>query len=82
MTNSAKAGGGERAIKRHTEVNKKIVVRERLKLLLDNENDFLEIGTLAGWNMDYGDIPAAGIVIGKKQSEKSSDIIQSAVVHC
>lgn len=63
----AKAGGGERAIKRHTELNKKLLVRERLRLLLDQPegDNFLEIAPLAGCvGLEYGDVPSAGVVAG------------------
>ena len=35
---------------------RKLTVRERLKLLVDEGSDVLEIGTLAGLNMPYGDV--------------------------
>ncbi|XP_033637108.1 methylcrotonoyl-CoA carboxylase beta chain, mitochondrial-like [Asterias rubens] len=62
----ARSGGGEKAMQRHTQVNKKLFVRDRLRLLLDEycDNTFLEIGTLAGFGMPYGDIPCASTVIG------------------
>ncbi|XP_065593262.1 biotin-dependent 3-methylcrotonyl-coenzyme A carboxylase beta1 subunit-like [Cyrtonyx montezumae] len=56
-------GGGENAISRHTQRNKKLFVRERLKLLLDDE-PFLELSPLAGLSMPYGDVPAAGCLTG------------------
>ncbi|XP_015726365.1 methylcrotonoyl-CoA carboxylase beta chain, mitochondrial-like [Coturnix japonica] len=56
-------GGGENAILRHTQRNKKLFVRERLKLLLDDEA-FLELSPLAGLNLPYGDVPAAGCLTG------------------
>ncbi|XP_021260666.1 methylcrotonoyl-CoA carboxylase beta chain, mitochondrial-like [Numida meleagris] len=56
-------GGGENAILRHTQRNKKLFVRERLKLLLDDES-FLELSPLAGLSMPYGDVPAAGCLTG------------------
>ncbi|NXX89592.1 MCCB carboxylase, partial [Centropus bengalensis] len=56
-------GGGEKAILRHTQRNKKLFVRERLKLLLDDES-FLELSPLAGFDMPYGDVPAAGCFTG------------------
>ncbi|KAG8192838.1 hypothetical protein JTE90_014618 [Oedothorax gibbosus] len=64
LSQFAKAGGGPKAIHRHTVVNKKVLVRERLKLLLDDDSPFLEIGLLAGMFMDYGSIPTAGTVVG------------------
>ncbi|XP_071952216.1 biotin-dependent 3-methylcrotonyl-coenzyme A carboxylase beta1 subunit-like [Antedon mediterranea] len=54
-------GGGARGMKQHTEVNKKMFVRDRLRCLLDDE-DFLELSPLAGQGMIYGDIPASGMV--------------------
>ncbi|NWX22612.1 MCCB carboxylase, partial [Aegotheles bennettii] len=59
----ARKGGGENAILRHTQRNKKLFVRERLKLLLDDES-FLELSPLAGLDMPYGDVPAAGCLCG------------------
>ncbi|NXO00635.1 MCCB carboxylase, partial [Rhinopomastus cyanomelas] len=56
-------GGGEDAILRHTQRNKKLFVRERLKLLLDDDH-FLELSPLAGLGLPYGDVPAAGCVTG------------------
>ncbi|CAN0193059.1 unnamed protein product [Bubo scandiacus] len=56
-------GGGENAVLRHTQRNKKLFVRERLKLLLDDES-FLELSPLAGLEMPYGDVPAAGCLTG------------------
>ncbi|XP_053806597.1 methylcrotonoyl-CoA carboxylase beta chain, mitochondrial-like isoform X5 [Vidua chalybeata] len=58
-----KKGGGEHAILRHTQRNKKVFVRERLRLLLDGA-DFLELSPLAGLDMPYGDVPAAGCLTG------------------
>ncbi|XP_060087969.1 methylcrotonoyl-CoA carboxylase beta chain, mitochondrial-like isoform X2 [Heteronotia binoei] len=56
-------GGGENAIFRHTQKNKKLLVRERLRMLLDDEF-FLELSPLAGLDMPYGDVPAAGCLTG------------------
>ncbi|KAI1236921.1 putative methylcrotonoyl-CoA carboxylase beta chain, partial [Lamprotornis superbus] len=60
---AVKKGGGENAILRHTQRNKKLFVQERLRLLLDHE-DFLELSPLAGLDMPYGDVPAAGCLTG------------------
>ncbi|XP_038150931.1 methylcrotonoyl-coenzyme A carboxylase 2 [Cyprinodon tularosa] len=56
-------GGGENAIARHTQRNKKLLVRERLSLLLDDD-DFLELSPFAGLGLPYGDIPSAGCLTG------------------
>ncbi|NXH03037.1 MCCB carboxylase, partial [Loxia leucoptera] len=58
-----KEGGGENAVLRHTQRNKKVFVRERLRLLLDHA-DFLELSPLAGLHMPYGNVPAAGCLTG------------------
>ncbi|XP_077306627.1 methylcrotonoyl-CoA carboxylase beta chain, mitochondrial-like [Lithobates pipiens] len=63
LTEKVKLGGGENAILRHTQRNKKLLARERLKLLLDNEN-FLELSPLVGLGLPYGDVPSAGCLAG------------------
>lgn len=55
--------GGESAIARHTQRNKKVLVRERLLMLLD-EDDYLELSLFAGLGLPYGDIPSAGCLTG------------------
>jgi 3-methylcrotonyl-CoA carboxylase beta subunit len=58
-------GGGKSAITRHKEKGK-LTARERIALLLDDKNDFLEIGTFAaeGMYVEYGGCPSAGVVCG------------------
>ncbi|KAJ8277783.1 hypothetical protein GJAV_G00079840 [Gymnothorax javanicus] len=56
-------GGGDHAIARHTQRNRKLLVRERLRLLLDDE-DYLELSAFAGLGLPYGDIPSAGCLAG------------------
>ncbi|NXH15612.1 MCCB carboxylase, partial [Bucco capensis] len=56
-------GGGAEALARHTQRNKKLFVRQRLELLLDQE-PFLELSPLAGLQLPYGDVPAAGCLTG------------------
>ncbi|XP_018422807.1 PREDICTED: methylcrotonoyl-CoA carboxylase beta chain, mitochondrial-like [Nanorana parkeri] len=63
LSGKVKLGGGENAILRHTQRNKKLLVRERLKLLLDDEN-FLELSPLGGLGLPYGDVPSAGCLTG------------------
>lgn len=65
LSDLIKAGGGKKGIHRHTVINKKVLVRNRLKLLFDNDSPVLEIGLFAGMCMDYGTIPAASSVAGK-----------------
>lgn len=60
----AKSGGGEAAVQRHTLKQKKLLATDRLRLLLDDEDDFLELGLSAGLGMPYGDVPRAGMISG------------------
>jgi 3-methylcrotonyl-CoA carboxylase beta subunit/propionyl-CoA carboxylase len=56
-------GGGERALERHR-AQAKLPVRERIDLVLDEGSPFLELSTLAAWDMYGGDAPGAGLVAG------------------
>jgi len=57
-------GGGSKAIQRHTSKGK-LLVRDRINLLLDKNSAFLELSVFAGYDM-YGKdvINAGGIVTG------------------
>ena len=48
----ARAGGGEKYVKRHRERGK-LMVRERIELLIDRDAPFLELSPLAGWGTEY-----------------------------
>lgn len=58
-------GGGKKAIERQ-HAKGRLFVRERIKLLLDPESVWLEIGQWAGWEMydSWGGAPGAGVVCG------------------
>lgn len=56
-------GGSERSIKKHKERGK-LLARERIHLLLDKSTPFLELSTLAAWNIKDNAFPSAGIVTG------------------
>src|SRR5690348_7351144 len=56
-------GGPENARKRHVERGK-LLVRDRVKRLLDPESPFLELSALAAYGMYDGDAPAASIITG------------------
>ncbi len=58
-------GGGQSAIDRQR-AKKRLFVRDRLKLLLDDKSPWLEIELWAGWQMysEWGGAPAAGVVCG------------------
>ena len=58
------AGGGEKAIARHVKQHRKLLPRDRINLLLDNEKEFLELSTIAGYKMEYGDVPKASVLTG------------------
>ncbi|XP_076860006.1 biotin-dependent 3-methylcrotonyl-coenzyme A carboxylase beta1 subunit isoform X2 [Brachyhypopomus gauderio] len=63
LRNEVLKGGGEKGIARHTLKNKKILVRDRLHKLLDDD-DYLELSPFAGLGLSYGDIPSAGCITG------------------
>src|SRR5690242_8396957 len=46
------AGGGQRYVERHRERGK-LLARERIELLLDEDSPFLELSPLAAWGTDY-----------------------------
>jgi acyl-CoA carboxylase subunit beta len=48
----AVAGGGEKYVDRHRKRGK-LLVRERIELLLDPDSPFLELSPLAAWGSDY-----------------------------
>jgi 3-methylcrotonyl-CoA carboxylase beta subunit len=56
-------GGPESARKRHIERGK-LLVRDRVKALIDPQTPFLELSTLAANGMYDDDAPAASIVTG------------------
>ena len=60
-----RAGTGAAGVERQHRQGR-LAVRERLSRLLDDGTSFLEIGLWAAWGMypDWGDIPAAGVVVG------------------
>jgi acetyl-CoA carboxylase carboxyltransferase component len=63
----ARAGGGEKYVKRHLERGK-LMARERIELLLDRDSPFLELSPLAAWGTEFGlgggVISGVGVVSG------------------
>ena len=61
---SITAGGGQKAVERHTSRGK-LFVRDRINSLLDPGSPFLELSQLAGYQL-YGkeEVPAGGVVTG------------------
>ena len=58
-------GGGPKAIERQR-AKHRLFVRDRIKLLLDADTPWLEVGLWAGWEMysEWGGAPGAGVVCG------------------
>ena len=60
---AARTGGDEQSVRRHREQGK-LLVRERIELLLDRGTPFLEIAALAAFELYDGQAPSAGLVCG------------------
>ena len=58
------SGGGEKGAHKHVVKNKKILVRDRIRHILDDDSEFFEVSTTAGLGLEYGDVPGAGTVTG------------------
>jgi 3-methylcrotonyl-CoA carboxylase beta subunit len=58
-----KSGGSKKARIRQEELGK-LNVRERIEKLIDKDSDFLELSTLAGFNINDNQFPCAGIITG------------------
>ena len=56
-------GGGEKAAERHVSRGK-LLPRDRINALLDEDTPFLEIGQLAAWEVYDDYVPCAGVVAG------------------
>lgn len=56
-------GGGEKAIAKHKSRGK-LLARERIDALVDPGSPFLELSTLAGWDMYGGGVSSGGVVTG------------------
>ena len=63
VLDAIKSGGSESARNKHT-ARGKLLVRDRIQLLLDKGSPFLEIAPYAACEMYGGDVPSAGIVTG------------------
>ena len=56
-------GGKESAVKKHQDRGK-LLARDRIDLLIDQDTPFLELSTLAAIDMYKNEVPSAGIVTG------------------
>ena len=67
LLEQARTGGGERAIARHRSRGK-LLVRERIELLIDRDSPFLELSPLAGYYTEFpiggGLVTGIGVVSG------------------
>ncbi len=72
----AVAGGGEKYVDRHRQRGK-MLVRERIELLLDPDSPFLELSPLAAWGSDYrvgaSVVTGIGVVEGVECMVSGSD---------
>ncbi|MFK0248919.1 acyl-CoA carboxylase subunit beta [Amycolatopsis azurea] len=70
------AGGGEKYVTRHRKRGK-LLARERIELLLDEDSPFLELSPLAAWGSDYqvgaSVITGIGVVEGVECMISASD---------
>ncbi|NIL94350.1 MAG: methylcrotonoyl-CoA carboxylase [Woeseiaceae bacterium] len=57
------AGGSPRSRERHASRGK-LLPRDRIESLTDEDSPFLEIGQLAAWQVYEDEVPAAGIITG------------------
>ena len=55
-----------------------MLVRDRIKHIIDPGTEFIEIGGLAGFDMDYGDVPAGGIVTGNNGNRCGKNILSAS----
>ncbi len=59
----AQGGGGPEAVEKHA-ARGKLAARDRIAMLIDPGCEFLELASLAAWDMYDNAAPGAGIVIG------------------
>ena len=63
LSETVKTGGSERSRERHRKRGK-LLPRDRIAVLTDDDTPFLEVGQLAAWEVYDDDVPSAGIVTG------------------
>jgi 3-methylcrotonyl-CoA carboxylase beta subunit len=61
--NEVKQGGGEVAVEKHRK-RKKFLARERIEKIIDEGSPFLELSSLAGYDVYEEHVPSAGVVTG------------------
>src|SRR5690242_2512008 len=67
-------GGPEQSRRRHLERGK-LLVRDRIRKLLDRQSPFMELSPLAAWGMYDDEAPGAGIVTGVGRIEGTMCVV-------
>lgn len=67
LMEEARAGGGPKYVARHRERGK-LLIRERMELLLDRDSPFFELSPIAGWGQNYpisgSNVTGIGVING------------------
>jgi 3-methylcrotonyl-CoA carboxylase beta subunit len=63
ISETVQLGGTERSRERHLSRGK-LLVRDRIRMLVDEDSPFLEVGQLAALDVYDDDVPAAGLIAG------------------
>ena len=58
-----KIGGGAKAVDKHR-ARKKFLARERIEKILDPGSPFIELSSLAAWDVYAENVPSAGVITG------------------
>lgn len=79
--NKIKEGGDQKSVDRHHSRGK-FLPRERIERIIDADSPFIELSTLAAYNLYEDDVPAAGVVtgIGKVQGVLCMFVANDATV--
>ena len=56
--------GGEKGQMLHVKKNKKVLPREKIAKIFDENSETLELGLQTGLSQSYGDIPGASAITG------------------
>ncbi len=81
LSHTIQQSGGEKACAKHI-ARGKLLVRDRINLLVDAGSSFLEVGQLAANGMYGNEVPSAGVVagIGKVQGQLCMIVANDATV--